>query len=117
MKYFKPEEFNCKCGCGANVMSATTLELLDKAREDAGIPFIVTSGYRCAKHNEASGGSPTSSHLKGLAVDIAYNSSSRTLYTALQSLLKHFPRVGIAKTFIHVDNDPEKPQEVLWLYP
>jgi hypothetical protein len=27
-----------------------------------------------------------------------------------------FNRIGIADTFIHVDNDPTKPEEVMWKY-
>jgi hypothetical protein len=27
-----------------------------------------------------------------------------------------FNRLGIAKTFIHVDNDPGKPEDTVWLY-
>jgi hypothetical protein len=27
-----------------------------------------------------------------------------------------FNRIGIAPTFIHVDNDPSKPEDVIWLY-
>jgi hypothetical protein len=27
-----------------------------------------------------------------------------------------FTRIGIAKTFIHADDDAESPQQVMWLY-
>ena len=27
-----------------------------------------------------------------------------------------FTRIGVAKTFIHVDCDMELPQEVMWMY-
>jgi hypothetical protein len=27
-----------------------------------------------------------------------------------------FGRIGIAKTFIHVDVDPDKPFDVMWVY-
>jgi hypothetical protein len=27
-----------------------------------------------------------------------------------------FNRIGISSTFIHVDNDPSKPEDVIWLY-
>ena len=33
-------------------------------------PIIITSGYRSAEVNKAVGGSPTSNHLTGCAVDI-----------------------------------------------
>ena len=41
---------------------------LYEGREDN--PIIITSGYRSAEVNKAVGGSPTSNHLTGCAVDI-----------------------------------------------
>ena len=44
---------------------------LDNARDDKGDePIIITSGYRSAEVNKRVGGSPTSNHLTGCAVDI-----------------------------------------------
>ena len=44
---------------------------LDNARDDKGDePIIITSGYRSPEVNRAVGGSPTSNHLTGCAVDI-----------------------------------------------
>ena len=41
------------------------------ARDDKGEePIIITSGYRSPEVNKAVGGSPTSNHLTGCAVDI-----------------------------------------------
>ncbi len=34
-----------------------------------GLPVLVSSGYRCLKLNQAIGGSKTSAHMEGLAVD------------------------------------------------
>jgi hypothetical protein len=42
----------------------------DTVREFLGHPVIVTSGYRSAKLNAAIGGSKTSSHMTGEALDI-----------------------------------------------
>lgn len=44
--------------------------ILDPLREAWHSPIIVTSGYRCGILNRAVGGSNTSSHLYGCAVDI-----------------------------------------------
>ena len=44
---------------------------LDNARDDKGDePIIITSGYRSPEVNKAVGGSPSSNHLTGCAVDI-----------------------------------------------
>ena len=44
--------------------------LLDPLREEWGSAVIVNSGYRCPKLNKAVGGSKTSTHQLGWAVDI-----------------------------------------------
>lgn len=116
MKYFKPEEFKCKCGCDRNEMMPTTLEKLDKARELAGVPFKITSGYRCEAHNKVVGGKSESAHTQGYAVDIEA-SMSPSRYAILKALLAvGFTRIGIGKTFIHADDAPMLPQKVIWEY-
>jgi hypothetical protein len=39
-----------------------------------GKPLVVTSGYRCAKHNAEVGGEPMSPHRFGLAMDLKVDS-------------------------------------------
>ena len=116
MRYFKLDEFNCNCGCGKNNMYNSLLKMLERARYKAGIPFVITSGTRCATHNKKEGGSPTSSHLTGHASDIACNNSLDTFKMINALLHVGFTRIGIAKSFIHVDNDPNKNQFRIWTY-
>ena len=86
------------------------------AREIAGIPFGVNSACRCDYHNIIEGGTETSSHLDGWALDIAVT-SSRARFKILTSLMMvGFTRFGIAKGFIHVDDDPTKAPDVSWVY-
>ena len=60
--------------------------------------------------------STKSSHLLGYAADIACTNSVLR-HKILTSLIKvGFNRIGIADTFIHVDNDPGKPENVIWTY-
>ena len=66
--HFTNEELACP-HCGEISFSADTLEKLNAARRIAGIPFVITSGYRCEIHNKAVGGKETSAHIAGLAVD------------------------------------------------
>ena len=117
MKYFTLDEFDSQdeAGSGSN-MQPSTLEMLDNAREIAGIPFKINSGFRSKSHNAYVGGKENSSHLYGYAVDISVTSSTQRA-TVLNALVKAgFNRIGIAKTFIHADNDPEKSQNVYWVY-
>ena len=69
LRFFKPEEFACKCGCGRGYddMDAGLLRMLDEARALAGIPFSLSSAFRCAKHNKAVGGVADSAHTHGYA--------------------------------------------------
>ena len=97
-------------------MNQDFLSKLDKARELAGIPFKINSAYRSPEHNAKIGGKPNSSHLKGLAVDISVT-NSRQRFIVLNALLDvGFTRIGIADTFIHVDLDNGKNNEVIWTY-
>jgi len=92
------------------------LAKLDEAREIAGIPFKINSAFRTPEHNAKVGGKDNSSHLKGLAVDISAT-DSRSRFIILGALIKvGFNRIGIAKTFIHVDDDKEKSGRVVWVY-
>jgi uncharacterized protein YcbK (DUF882 family) len=106
-KYFKEIEYK---------MDADFLAKLDKAREFANIPFTINSAYRSPEQNARVGGKPNSSHLRGLAVDIRANDSS-TRYIVLNALISvGFNRIGVASSFIHVDDDKEKANNVIWTY-
>ena len=113
-KYFDRAEFGCPCGCGENKISDELIDKLENAREYARRPFRINSGYRCANHNAEIGGSPTSSHLKGLAADIhCVNGQDR--YFIMQALFRaDFRRIEDAPTWIHVDIDLDKPNPTLF---
>lgn len=116
MSYFETKEFDSPDHKNSGVnMDSNFLELLNNAREIAGIPFKITSGYRTPEHNKKVGGVQNSSHLNGLAADIAIGSGNER-YIILNALIKAgFKRLGIAKTFIHCDTDSSKSNSV-WTY-
>lgn len=88
--------------------------LLDDARDLAGVPFIITSGYRTAQQDAELGAQPNGAHTKGLAVDLRCR-DSRTRYLIINALLKTgFRRIGDEKDHIHVDMDATKDQNVIW---
>tara|TARA_A100001201_G_scaffold2475_2_gene6257 strand:- start:16857 stop:17231 length:375 start_codon:yes stop_codon:yes gene_type:complete len=122
LKYFKYSEFDCPTLEGSGkMMNYAFLEKLDDARGLAEIPFVITSGYRTKEYNEDLirrnyKASRSSSHLKGLAADIKCN-TSRNRWIIINSLvLAGFSRIGVADTFIHVDLDTDKAQNVIWTY-
>lgn len=116
MKHFRLDEFNCKCGCESGRMDNMLLQMLDQARELAGIAFVITSGYRCEKHNKKVGGSVGSSHLVGKAVDVRCTSSRERYNIVAALMVVGFNRIGVAKRFIHVDMDKTKDKNVIWMY-
>ena len=105
-KYFKEIEQN---------MDEDFLSKLDEAREFAGIPFSINSAYRSPNH-PLSVKNPTSSHIKGLAVDIKATDNA-TRFKIVKALISvGFTRIGIADTFVHVDLDFDKRQNIIWTY-
>ena len=114
--YFSLKEQSCRC-CGEGQLNPRFLEKLNKARELAGIPFVLNCGYRCEKHNKEVGGSDTSSHLDGLAVDIRCTNSVNR-YKIIKALLEaDICRIGIGKDFVHCDDDVRsKIPNLIWLY-
>ena len=115
--FFEYGEFDSPDQPGSyKYMSVPFLNKLTKARENAAIGFKISSGYRTPEHNEKVGGVKGSSHTNGCAVDI-YAPTSRQKYIIINALLQAgFNRIGIAKNFIHVDNDASKNEDVIWTY-
>ena len=123
---FSHAEVACKCGrCrGAAKISPDLMRRLQQMRDAVG-PIRITSGVRCRKHPE-SRTRPTSSHVPndlgdgegrcGHAVDIAAVGSGRRFRLLHAALAAGFVRVGIGKTFLHLDNDQGKAQGVAWDY-
>tara|TARA_R110000824_G_scaffold621_1_gene3861 strand:- start:550 stop:999 length:450 start_codon:yes stop_codon:yes gene_type:complete len=119
IKHFKLSEFDCPSdsGSGEN-MCLSFLAKLDEARELAGVPFKINSGYRTPKHNTKVGGVKNSSHtnIPCNAADIHIKDSS-CRYKIIQSAIKvGFKRIGIGKNFIHLDTDKNKSQDIIWHY-
>lgn len=116
IKHFSPHEFNSPDnGEGSESMDRKLLLQLDATRELYGKPMKINSAFRSAKHNKKVGGSPTSSHLYGFAVDIHCNSGYDRLHLVQSLIASGFKRIGIANTFIHVDTDYKKPDSI-WIY-
>lgn len=122
LKYFKIEDFDCPNEPGSGtLMDPDFLQLLDRAREISGTPFIINSGVRTPERNAAVGGRANSAHLSTreggpCAVDIAVK-GSRDRFLILKGLIEAgCHRIGIARTFIHADGAKDLDPEVTWLY-
>lgn len=111
-KYFKSTE---QTGGGHTVAELKTelVDLLDKARDIAGVAFKGTSGFRTITENISVGGKPDSSHLTGEALDLAC-SDSMNRWKIVNALIKvGFTRIEIAKDHIHCDVSKTLPQNIL----
>ena len=113
--HFSKEEFDCQCGCGNGdiVISENLVFQLECVRIHYGKPMRINSGIRCLSHNKKIGSRDTSSHIKGLAVDISCG-DMRTRLELVKKLLRdgEFERIGFHRDFIHVDVDYDKPKGI-----
>lgn len=113
--YFREAEFQ-KVGCSSRQMSLDLLTMLDQFREIYGQPVTISSAYRSVEHEKSKGRPGTSSHCKGLAVDI-YCIGDQTRFDMLNAaLFAGFRRIGVGATFLHLDIDPDKTQDCIWTY-
>ena len=117
LNYFTLSEFDSPDlpNSGVN-MDKQFLTKLETAREYASIPFKISSGYRSAEHIAKVGGVSDSAHTRGYAADIVCSSSGQRHIIIKALLDAGFNRIGIANSFIHVDNDPSKAPDVIWTY-
>ena len=120
--YFEPEEFLCKCGrpnCDAvREINAGFGALLDNLRQRLDRAVVITSGLRWSYWNDWVGGDAKGgAHMRGYAADIAVE-SSRERFDVLRAAFesRFFHRIGVGRTFIHLDTDPTLDQNVVWLY-
>jgi uncharacterized protein YcbK (DUF882 family) len=110
---FYRDEFACKCGCLQADIDKKIVSLLQDVRDEYGFPLKVTSAVRCFSWNVEIGGSPTSSHLEGLACDI-FCEDVHLRYRLLPILFSRFKRIGVYQNFFHVDIDHKKANPVCW---
>ena len=116
-RYFKDEEFRrCSPSCSLQDMKQSTMDMLDAAREKAGIPFVLNSAYRSVEHEKKMGRNGLSAHTLGCAVDVRCNSDYNRFVIIEALLAVGFKRIGVAKTFIHADNSASHSQRVAWMY-
>lgn len=95
MKYFKLRElyvtrqpYNNTPPVGAIAkLRAVVDNVLDPLREAIGTPITITSGYRSPEVNRAIGGSKTSQHMLGEAVDFV----CKDMASAFAYILEHLP--------------------------
>ena len=114
-KYFAEREFQrCTPPCSLRDMRQDSVDKFDKARQLAGIPFVINSAYRSVDYEESKERAGTSAHTLGRAMDIRCN-DPKNRFKIVNALLKAgFNRIGVYDTFIHADNSTTHEQDVIW---
>mgnify|MGYP003609914281 CR=1 FL=1 len=122
VKYFNPNEFHCRC-CFRGGVAEPLILWLDLLRSVFGLPIRINSGFRCAKHNQAVGGSASSRHLAGLAADIAVagltpDPADFSTLKLISGRICNNPgwEYITYKTFIHIALPRPKPDEHIKLW-
>ena len=113
-KNFTRNEFQCSCGCSAQMVDEMLVQKLQTIRTVYDVPLKITSGYRCVKHNAAVGGAKSSKHLYGIAADVK-DPTGKLNPVALAILASNaFGGVGVywygTAAFVHVDVRKTKAQ-------
>lgn len=102
--HFSRSEFECKgsdcCGNSAPMDSAF-LKALGNFRERLKLPIVITSGFRCNKHNKAIGGTPRSYHAIGRACDVKVKGLDVEVIAKLAR--EFFGGVIVYDSWVHVD--------------
>ena len=81
LKYFAPGEWH-----HLELVDFAFAKWLDVVRLFSRVPLTLTSDARTADENAAAGGSPTSLHLLGRAVDVRWDFDSKQLFKLLDAI-------------------------------
>lgn len=101
--------------CEVKDMDEGFLQKLLFAQKIYGRKFKVNSAFRSVAYEKQQGRAGRSSHTKGIAADLGVTNHQQRLYIVAALIVAGFRRIGIAKNFIHVDDDASKVPS-LWLY-
>ena len=107
-------------GSGA-CMDRRLILMLQQLETRTGYPIFswINSGARSASHNRKVGGASRSSHKipTCMAVDIGTPSVFIRNQLIAEARNLGFKRMGVGRTFVHLDVDESKSQFVAWGYP
>lgn len=110
-EHYLYSDFICPCCDLLRVVPAfyRHIGLLEKMRQELGKGIIVSSGYRCEKHNKTIGGAPKSWHLL-FATDIKPEDGDiKTLNEMYHiAVAVGFGGIGRYEKHLHIDLRPEK---------
>lgn len=106
---FSRNEFKCKglnCCGGSDPINIELVRSLQNLRDMVGKALIVTSGFRCRKHNTEIGGAHNSQHIYADAADVKVPNGMTP--DQLKEFAEKIPAfklggIGLYSTWIHLD--------------
>ena len=91
--------------------------ILDPLREHYGYPIHISSGYRCPELNKKVGGTRTSQHLSGRAVDVCMHDRAlhRKIFNMIQELNLPFDQLiwENSGAWVHVSYDENRNRRMI----
>ena len=123
-KNFNPEtdiKLCCTCGesgCDKRSVKLLALNMLQRVRDEYGLPMTVTSGGRCPLHKNEKHRSVPADHQKGLGVDIRITGIAMATKLSAIGGKCGFNAIAINLElgFIHLGYRPEVNKIVTWQY-
>lgn len=108
---FHVKEFACKDGSDTIKIDTKLVDYLQRIRNWAGAPLIITSGYRTPSYNAKIGGASQSKHIQGMAADIYVIDRQKGIY----DIAKYAEAIGMLgiernedSNYVHVDTRTKK---------
>lgn len=104
-----------------NCMDRQLIFMLQQLEARTGYPIFswINSGARSPSHNSKVGGVSNSSHKIPTCKAVDIKVSTKSIRNHLVSVARDvgFKRIGVGRTFVHLDTDDLKSQYVAWGYP
>ena len=111
--HFSREELQCKCGCEEMKFTQLAVESLEAVRVEFGVPMIISSGYRCPKHNQevsSTGADGPHTIFDGANITVDVKEFGTDAYDLIEIAIAHgFSGIGLNQKgpfderFIHLD--------------
>lgn len=102
--------------CDMSSLKVAAIQMMNGIGSHLSFHPVINSAFRSSAWDKAKGRSGDSAHCHGYAFDIRCINSRQRYEIVRAALLIGVPRIGIGRTFVHVDCDPAKSQHVIWHY-
>lgn len=106
----------CTPSCEVKDLSNSLVERLIMAQNMAGFQFTITSAFRSQDYERSKGRKGTSSHCRGLAVDVSAVDSHTRYQVVIAAAMAGISRIGIGEKFVHFDIDETKAHPIIFHY-